>query len=263
MPPDHREYPPPPTLKHAIKCFWSDTIEAGELPSPVEILPDGCAEIIFHFGGICGTGKHRLPSPFMMGLLTEPVTLQARGRVSILAIRCYPWAVFDLLGLPAVSDSVRIFEHPIARLQHTLASCVEHNRIEEALHHLAQHLSTTSPPCDIMLERAGAAMREANGTLPVHAVAAAAHATVRTLERRFKQSAGRTVKEVSNVMRFEQVRNALFAQPTASIASLASTLGYADQSHLNREFRRYAGTTPAAFARRRRPGVDIVGFVQA
>jgi AraC-like DNA-binding protein len=33
-----------------------------------------------------------------------------------------------------------------------------------------------------------------------------------------------------------------------SLAWLAYDCGYADQSHLNREFRELAGTTPAAFA---------------
>lgn len=257
MRPSHREYPPPPALKHAIKCIWTDTIAPSALASMFDILPDGCAEIIFYFHGSCATATQRLPSPFMMGLLTEPVRLQARGRVDILAIRCYPWAVFDLLGLPAGSDSVRMLNHPIARLQDTLARCIDADRIEEAIHHLQQTLLQTPMLSDSMLVRAGAAMCEARGTLPVHAVAAAAHATVRTLERRFRQSSGRTVKEVSSVMRFEQVRNALFAQPHTSLAGLASTLGYADQSHLSREFRRYAGTTPAAFAQR------LVAFVQA
>jgi AraC-like DNA-binding protein len=63
-------------------------------------------------------------------------------------------------------------------------------------------------------------------------------------------------------VRFEQVRNALFHRPHASIADLAHALGYVDQSHLSREFKRYSGTTPAAFARRQ-PRGDFGGFVQA
>jgi AraC-like DNA-binding protein len=107
---------------------------------------------------------------------------------------------------------------------------------------------------DSMLFKAGAAMREANGAMPVSQVAAAAHATVRTLERKFKQSSGHTVKDVSGLMRFEQVRNQLWLDPRSNIAGLAQELGYTDQSHLSREFKRYSGTTPAAFARKARKG---------
>ena len=111
-------------------------------------------------------------------------------------------------------------------------------------------------------------MREARGALPVSQVAAAAHATVRTLERKFKHSAGRTVKDVSGLMRFEQVRNHLWIYPKANLAGLAQDLGYADQAHLSREFRRYSGTTPAAFARKaadrqQAAGTNFVAFVQA
>lgn len=254
--PHHREFEPPAALRGAIKCFWFDRIAASALQPDFEVLPDGCVEIVFYFGGACGILRdervQRLPSPFMMGLLGQPVTLHANGRLDILGIRCYPWAVCDLLGLPAGQGSVQLLEHPVGRLQDTLAQCVAAGRFEEAQAHLARHFVAARIALDGVLARAGAALREANGTMPVGEVAAAAHTSVRTLERRFRQFAGHTVKDVSSLMRFEQVRNALFVQPQASIAGLAPALGYVDQSHLSREFRRYSGTTPAAFAQRRR-----------
>ncbi|MEO6852235.1 MAG: helix-turn-helix domain-containing protein, partial [Mucilaginibacter sp.] len=119
-----------------------------------------------------------------------------------------------------------------------------------------------------MLLKAGFAMRDANGNMPVSQVAAAAHATVRTLERKFKQSSGYSVKDVSALIRFEQVRNYLWHYPDDNLAGLAHQLGYSDQSHLSREFKRYSGTTPAAFARKAKRGKqavsnDFVAFVQA
>ena len=61
-------------------------------------------------------------------------------------------------------------------------------------------------------------MSKANGTMPVNKVAAAAHATVRTLERKFRKSTGHTVKDVSGLMRFEQVRNQLWIDPASNLA---------------------------------------------
>jgi AraC-like DNA-binding protein len=89
-----------------------------------------------------------------------------------------------------------------------------------------------------------------------------------TLERKFKQSSGYTVKDVSALMRFEQVRNKLWHSPDCNLAGLAHELGYSDQSHLSKEFKRYSGTTPAAFARKAKEGKlavskDFVTFVQA
>lgn len=270
----HQEFEPPEELRDTIKCFWYNTRDFGELQSDFEVIPDGYAEIIFHFGSSCSIANNGslqpLPSPFMMGLLNQPVIFYAKNRLEIIGIRCFPWTVFDLLGLPSGKDGLRIFEHPIAQLQSTLNKWIEAGRIDEALAEVKQYfLNTRSQTVmDSMLVKAGVAMREANGTMPVSQVAAAAHATVRTLERNFKQSSGHTVKDVSALIRFEQVRNRLWHYPDSSLAGLAHELGYTDQSHLSKEFKRYSGTTPAAFARKAKKGkqalsTDFVAFIQA
>jgi AraC-like DNA-binding protein len=206
----------------------------------------------------------------MVGLLNQPVHFYTQNRLEIIGIRCFPWTVFDLLGLPSGKDSVHIFEHPIARLQPALNKLVLAGNIEEALAQVKQYFlhARSGIAVDSMLFKAGVAMREAKGAMSVSQVAAAAHATVRTLERNFKQSSGHTVKDVSSLMRFEQVRNQLWLYPDTSIAGLAHELGYTDQSHLSREFKRYSGTTPAAFARKAKKAKqvvsnDFVAFIQA
>jgi AraC-like DNA-binding protein len=270
----HQEFEPPEELRDTIKCFWYNRRDFGELQSGFEIMPDGYAEIIFHFGSACSMshngGLQPLPSPFMMGLLNQPALLNTKNRLEIIGIRCFPWTVFDLLGLPSGKDGVRIFEHPIARLQSSLNKWIQAERIDEAVSEVKQYFlnARSQIAMDSMLFKAGVAMREANGTLPVSQVAAAAHSTVRTLERKFKQSSGYTVKDVSGLMRFEQVRNQLWLYPNSNLAGLAHDLGYTDQAHLSREFKRYSGTTPAAFARkakRRKQAVndDFVAFIQA
>ncbi|HEY8928342.1 MAG TPA: helix-turn-helix domain-containing protein [Mucilaginibacter sp.] len=269
----HQEYAPPEELRDAIKCFWHNTRDVGEQQSSFEVQPDGYAEIIFYFGS--GLSIYRddklqsLPSPFIMGLLNQPAVFYTEGRLEVIGIRCFPWTVFDLVSLPSGKGGVQTFEHPIVRLQPVLNKCVEAGKIGEALAEVKRYFLEAQSHISVnsMLFKAGVAMRKANGALPVSEVAAAAHATVRTLERNFKQSSGHTVKDVSALIRFEQVRNRLWHSPDTNLAGLAHELGYTDQSHLSREFKRYSGTTPAAFARKAKkdkpPGDDFVAFVQA
>ncbi|MBS1565207.1 MAG: AraC family transcriptional regulator [Bacteroidetes bacterium] len=270
----HQEFESPPALRDTIKCFWYDSKDFGEQSSGFEVTPDGYAEIIFYFGSLRSDyyyeGRQPLPSPFMMGLLNQPVVFYTKNRLEIIGIRCFPWTVFDLLGLAAGKESVRIFEHPVAQLQSALNEWVQAGRIDEAINEVKQYFlrARSQIAVDSMLYKAGVAMMKANGTLPVSEVASVAHATVRTLERNFKQSSGHTVKDVSGLMRFEQVRNRLWLYPDTNIAGLAHELGYTDQSHLSREFKRYSGTTPGAFARKAKKrkqaiGNDFVAFVQA
>ncbi|WP_461101116.1 helix-turn-helix domain-containing protein [Spirosoma koreense] len=270
----HREFAPPESLRDTIKCFWYNTRDVGERQASFEVVPDGYAEIIFHFGSSCSISHdgvlQSLPSPFLMGLLAQPALFFAEGRLDIIGIRCFPWTVFDLLGLPSGKGGVRTFEHPIAQLQAPLNESIRAGKIDEAMAQVEQYFLNASSRLanDRMLYKAGTAMSKASGNLPVSQVAEAAHATVRTLERKFKQAAGHTVKDVSGLMRFEQVRNHLWHNPTASLAGLAHELGYTDQAHLSREFKRYSGTTPAAFARKAKNGKppvssDLITFINS
>lgn len=255
----HQEFEAPESLQDSIKCFWYDRRELGKQQTPFEVIPDGYAEIIFHFGNGCCMSRHGelqpLPSPFMIGLLDQPVVFHASGRFQIIGIRCFPWTVFDLLCMPP-EPGVQQFEHPIAGLHLTLEKLIHAGKANEAIQEVKQYLihARQKVAVDSMLSKAGIAMRKANGSLPVSQVAASAHVTVRTLERNFKQSSGRTVKDVSALIRFEQVRNRLWSDPGSGLAALAYELGYADQSHMSREFRRYSGTTPSAFARNAKQG---------
>jgi len=259
----HQEFEPPEELRDSIRCFWYDTRDFGATASSYEVQPDGYAEIIFHFGSdfsvVTAKGLQSLPSPFMMGLLNQPAVFHAKNRLQIIGIRCFPWTVFDLLGLPSGKDGVRIFEHPIAQLQPALNQCIQSGKIEEALALVKQYFMDAryGVGMDSMLSKAGFAMQAANGNMPVSQVATAAHATARTLERKFKQSSGHSVKDVSGLIRFEQVRNRLWIDPNINLAGLAYELGYTDQPHLSKEFKRYSGTTPAAFAREAKKGQQI------
>jgi hypothetical protein len=96
-------------LKHykdTIKCFWYNKREFGELESSFEVIPDGYAEIIFHFGSGCSIVYNGilqpLPSPFMIGLLNQPVHFYTKNR---LEIHCYQ--VLSLDGVRFAWTTIR------------------------------------------------------------------------------------------------------------------------------------------------------------
>jgi len=252
----HQEFAPPEELRDTIKCFWYNRREADKLQPEFEVQPDGYAEIIFHFAddlAIVSDGDlQRLPSPFMIGLLNQPAVFNTQNCLEIIGIRCFPWMVFDLLGLHPAKDGVRMFEHPIAKLQPVLSDYIRTGKIADAVASVERYFLEvrSQAAIDHTLFKAGNAIKNAKGVIPVSEVASAAYSTVRTLERKFKQSSGYTVKDVSGIMRFEQVRNRLWLSPDFNLTALAHELGYTDQAHLSREFKRYSGTTPAAFARK-------------
>lgn len=269
----HIEFEAPLPLKDAIKCFWYSRMEFGPEESCFEVIPDGYAEITFHFGSSCSIiidkGFEALPSPFMVGLLNKPVHFYAKDRLEVIGIRCYPWTVFSLLGIQSNQKDINTFTHAIAHLQQPLAEHLKVDNIDEAINIISEFLlSTHQKATDNTIQKAGTALHNAKGNLPVSNIADTAHTTVRTLERKFRESSGHTVKAVSALLRFEQARNQLWLNPETQLAALAYDLGYTDQSHLSREFKKYSGTTPASFARKAKKDRqfitrDFVAFVQS
>ena len=246
-----KEITVPDEITNSIRGFWYRDIDLGSAADAFEVLPDGHAEIIFHFGcDLVLEGQFGpLPSPFMVGLLNKPIYFRTTGRLQVIGIKCLPWAVYDLLNLTSIKGGVQSFTHPIALLHPRLKDHIANGEIDAALVLVRDWCLERRPSITPELKKAGKAMLAANGALPVNSLAAAAHTTVRTLERKFKASSGHTLKDVSGLIRFEKACERLWDDPKISMAGLAYELGYADQSHMNREFKRYSGATAATFAR--------------
>ena len=69
------------------------------------------------------------------------------------------------------------------------------------------------------------------------------------LQRRFKAAVGITPKAYARLLRFQEA-TALLMQPetVGSLADVAMSAGYYDQSHLTRDFAALAGMTPGTYA---------------
>jgi AraC-like DNA-binding protein len=85
----------------------------------------------------------------------------------------------------------------------------------------------------------------------------------RTLERRFVRAAGLRPAELRRLARFRRALR-LRAAGETRWSMLAAGAGYADQAHLAREFRRFAGVTPTEWvAEQARAGFVQDGSVAA
>jgi AraC-like DNA-binding protein len=100
--------------------------------------------------------------------------------------------------------------------------------------------------------------RVAGNRMPIRQAAAAAGVSVRTLERGFLSEVGLPPRELRAILRFRGALARLSRAREVGFALFAVECGYADQAHLVREFRRFTGTSPAAFAAVPHPFSDRV-----
>lgn len=78
--------------------------------------------------------------------------------------------------------------------------------------------------------------------------------SVRGVQRLFRRYVGVPPKWVLMRCRLKDAAAALDSDPGADLADVATRLGWYDQSHFVRDFRRFLGVTPGRYARDARPG---------
>jgi AraC-like DNA-binding protein len=90
-------------------------------------------------------------------------------------------------------------------------------------------------------------LSQTDGHVPIGELARELGWSRKRLAARFREEVGLPPKSLARLLRFERAK-ALLGDDRPSLTQLALECGYYDQSHLSNEFRRIAGTTPAAYA---------------
>ncbi len=112
---------------------------------------------------------------------------------------------------------------------------------------LTEHSSPLST-IDAKVRLVLVAQQVGHGTLKTGELAALVGLSTRQLQRRFSRATGLTLKTYARIRRFRRVVGHLVTGESMSWASVAASLGFADQSHLIAEFGRLAGARPVEVA---------------
>ena len=92
------------------------------------------------------------------------------------------------------------------------------------------------------------------GTIPIGALTDRLACSPRHLIEGFRHQVGVAPKQAAAIIRFGRAARRLRAPEVTPLSRLALECGYHDQSHMTRDFHRFAGATPAAFAAARHAG---------
>jgi AraC-like DNA-binding protein len=231
----YREIPPPRPLRGEIECAWTAGVAAGGPAESLDVLPDGCMDLLW-------TGQELL----VAGPDTGPHATRREPGVLSAGLRFAPGRLPALLGLPAAE--VRDQRAPLAELHPALAR------------RACERLEKGEPPLPVLLgltlalpgEPAERAVRVVAAHLGTGASAAATADrlgwTERSLHRRCLTAFGYGPAVLRRVLRFR--RAALLLYDGVPIAEAAAEAGYADQPHLSREMRALAGVAPSKLYQR-------------
>lgn len=242
---DYRETPPPPGLDGFVAAIW--TLDVGAPGDWVahEAVPDGCIELIRRHTGR-SIWRVEQPPLFVTGLALRPAELRFSGDARFTGIRLWPWGWHALGGdrCADFADGWRalVEESPLAALITDAGANLS------ALTAACSGLDRSPIDCIRDVDSIGALVSE-TGLQP------------RQIQRIFARETGMPPRSYLRLLRFREAVAGV-QTPESGLADMAAASGYADQSHMTREFRALGGISPAT-ARQTARGPFVPGCDEA
>lgn len=252
---------PKPELAHIVRCYFTlgTPDDANCCQKKFRFLPDGCPELIFHFGiaplkqlgGKEGSSK---ASAALMGLYQRHVDVQLCGPSQTLFVQFQPWVQGWLLG-----DAARIatdhqleiedvFRHGERNFMDSILAAVDPKAaiamIEEWL---LNRLKTFA--LDRQVVHAVGLLRQSRGKIPIQTLEEGVNLGIRRLEQKFADQVGVSLKYFARIVRIRNTAEAIRISQATRLADVGYDHGFFDQAHLIHEFKHFVNMTPTTFAR--------------
>ena len=254
----YREFVPDPRLRGLVRAYWQSEHgqnEHGQGGREQEhrLLPERSVRLVFAAGSSWqwrgGSDWQPLAPARLEGLTLSSQRVLSLGQTRTLGADLFPWGARQLFGWQAGQplDLAARFPAEVAQL----SALAELGRWPEARQTLEDWLLR------LLSERgtetgkgvsAATQLYQALGNARIGTLAEGLNVSQRQLERQFVQEVGVNAKTLARLIRFEEVHNRLWLDPELPLAPLAYELGFADQAHLNREFKALSSLSPRQFA---------------
>jgi AraC-like DNA-binding protein len=238
----YREFPAPAGLVPLVECIWTLT-PAASSTAAVRVYPDGATDCLIAGGRVTVHGpasSFRWISPQvpLAGLRLRRGAARTVLGISPAELAAGPVSLAALWGRRGHELEARLLTAWASADPVTALGAVFRERLAGA----------GAPDLAVLttIDRAGRA-----GFGAVGRMARDAGVSERQLRRRFVSQVGMGIKQYARVMRFQQLLDAVRelkrrgSADSPAWAGLAYEYGFADQSHLIREVREFAGLTPA------------------
>jgi AraC-like DNA-binding protein len=239
-----------------VASFW---VHRGQLAHRFErVLPAGCMQLLVNLHEdelrdytLDGHAASRIRGTGLQGPRTTPVVIDTIGQCEICGVSFVPGGAWPFLGVPASVITDRVIDlsefwgrHGSVlrdRLLEVRNPAAQLDVLETALLEQARHFNELDRAIEVACVWVAQGMR-------VRTVGDRMGLTPRQLIARFRSRIGMSPKLFSRIARFQRVIHAMDGE--TSWVELADRYGFADQAHLIREFREFAGTTPTAYRAR-------------
>lgn len=255
---DYRTYETPEALNGFVKCFWTLEGDAASALARQRIVPDGCMEMIFHYGDLYrqynADGSYEVqPRSFVFGQITEALDIASTGATGIFAARFHPGGFIPFATIPLSAMENRavpleeLFGVSGVQLEKEIMQAVDTpGRIKIVTGFLGQKLDAPEA-IDRAVQSGVSVLLQLNGQVSVDKLSRQININRRQLERRFAAAIGLSPKQLAKIMRLQATLKLLLSGQYSSLTELAYEGDYYDQAHFIKDFKEFTGMSPGKF----------------
>lgn len=255
---EYNVFEPSADLNPFVKCYWTLEGEKEHVPQRQTIVPDGCMEMIFHYGDlykqyVSNDNSFIQPRCFVIGQLTQPLEIEPTGTTGIFSVRFHPQGF-----LPFATISIKEMENTAVGLhklfgdeglkleQYILNAGSTAQRMQIAETFLLSRLVNTET-VDEVVKSTVETILSVKGQLSVAELSQQTNINRRQLERKFSSAIGLSPKQLSKTIRLQAMLKMLLNRNFTSLTALAYEGSYYDQAHFIKDFKELTGFTPKEF----------------
>jgi methylphosphotriester-DNA--protein-cysteine methyltransferase len=255
---------PAATLRSRVLCYGLvDPYAQRPLPEETAaswdqqlLLPDGYSEIVFRLSGsferrsISGGGVSVMESSYLIGGRSQSVLTRNLSEVQLACIKLDSRFLRRIIGVPLsqLRDSTLTLRdlncRPLLDLEDAYLNARSVESAQECFDTFFLRALRTAERRDASVDELVRQIRVTHGALSIMSFARAVNLDARTLERKFIADMGLTPKQYSSIMRFKRGYCRRILAPPQPAMPNAHLEGYYDQSHFDRDFRKFVGQGP-------------------
>jgi YesN/AraC family two-component response regulator len=239
----YQEIKPSKGLDELIDSFW--VFSKNNASENFKVLPDTCADLVFDLNQSKG---------FLSGVMTNYQRMKLATESNLIGIRFKTEKFGSLSKIPLYeTKNLRVELSEIFPTKNLvrLSQLNELESITDKVNFLENFIETSFKKNyerrDQMILSVAKNIRILNGNLNIGDLAKSHHLSLRQLERRFKNYIGLTLKEFSNIVRFNNAKKTIATSTSTSLLEIAFDMGFFDHSHMTYEFKRISGENPSCF----------------
>lgn len=228
----------------AISSYYS--FEADRSNGQIIAVPDGCIDILFD----CDSSR---PRAEVCGSTMEARVADMEHKHRYFGVRFAQGMLPNFLDVSAaelVGQRCQLLDL-VPEFEPVFAQIVEEEDFSNQVSIFQYFYAGKSPRAlSSLTANAIQAIWEHKGDVRIQQLAEVTGFTTRTLQRQFQNDMGMSPKAYCRIVRCQSAIHEINNRASLAFSDLACELGYSDQPHFMREFKRLVSTTPMQYRRR-------------